>query len=764
MMKKILNIALMAAMVCGLALSVASCKDDDKDNENGGENMEQAESTGGDMTLAEIQLASLISNFSAVQADELLEQSGWQSKTYEADLGLVLNESRPTVRSIEVGTLEEADEEACALLGMLGIDPQSPAGFTFTDSEVGTVSYQHGGGADANTLAVINLDVKGLTGITQLQMVRALPANAGDAPRYKLGDIIRKKGDNRLWVCVFPAQNVGGHAHFVTFWTDHPKGTCSWGKQNDVVYAAKKPMASARSLGAWMARILMDDDSYNEMLTRLQDKGVEGRVEDLMPGNEEARKELIQTLRMKPIDYQDREPLNTFHIDDYKWSGIAGDATGRKVAPRGRLLCDIFRYSMGLTYDYWVPAVSWVNLTDSIEMLANLKGDGAPAQHEGKHFMYDMGNGLDVRTHYLTEAGINKYLIVKSAVHWQHKYFMLDVNDDGNLQKQWAIFDFTLDWKDWTAGTADDEDWTEAKRSWTRRNITSSELVITDNGGSVRGYDDVWVRARDKKLDDADANDQSKIHINEVKLYSIIGTNGKFYDNVNAAKADGTTAMAIVTYLGETKRAERGQAWNGLAMALDKLPESYQYTDDAHYEEACQPAIFKGSQADKDFTGWETTQTLVGGCGKGHDHQAAKACNTYGGDNLKLTARQTEFSSWFLPSFGQWIAAVRALGVSYSYTNDRDITMSGNGTMEKGFTDAGVPNLWEFLKFHSTNKNEQRVWTSTAASAEKAYSYETAAVWSINDFINNWWVSKDQPQHVVPFIAFKYGGGGTIDQ
>ena len=27
---------------------------------------------------------------------------------------------------------------------------------------------------------------------------------------------------------------------------------------------------------------------------------------------------------------------------------------------------------------------------------------------------------------------------------------------------------------------------------------------------------------------------------------------------------------AIVTYLGETKRAERGKEWNGLAMALDK--------------------------------------------------------------------------------------------------------------------------------------------------------------------------------------------------
>ena len=762
-MKKYYRFMLMALLVCGLSIAVTSCKDDDKNAAEVHDDMEQAESTGGDMTLAESQLASLISSFSGVQADELLEQSGWKSKTYEAELGVVLNESRPTVRSIEVGTLEEADEEACALLGMLGIDPQSPAGFTFADSEVGTVSYQHGGGADANTLAVINLDVKGLTGITQLQMVRALPANAGDAPRYKLGDIIRKKGDERLWVCVFPAQNVGGHAHFVTFWTDHPKGTCSWGKQNDVVYAAKKPMASARSLGAWMARILMDDANYNEMLTRLQDKGVEGRVEDLMPGNEEARKELIQTLRMKPSDYQDREPLSTFRIDDYKWSGIAGDATGRKVAPRGRLLCDIFRYSMGLTYDYWVPAVSWVNLTDSLEMLANLKGDGAPAQHEGKHFMYDMGNGLDVLTHYLTEAGINNYLIVKSAVHWQHKYFMLDVNDDGNLQKQWAIFDFTLDWKDWTAGTADDENWKEAKRSWTRRNITSSELVITDNGGSVRGYDDVWVSARDKKLDDADANDQSKIHINEVKMYSIIGTNGKFYDNVQAATDDGTEAMAIVTYLGENKRAERDKEWNGMAMALDQLADEYQFIDDDHDGEDCPVAYFQGSVAHKDFTGWATTQTLVGGCGKGHDHAAAKACHNY---DKKPTARQSEFSSWFLPSFGQWILVANALGIQYRYTSDTDITFAGNGTMENGFKNAGVENLWlllENVKSTTVGRNDF-LMSSTSKDNSRSYNFKNSIRWDINDYNNLWANHKNWEFYVMPFIAFKYGGGGTQNQ
>ena len=172
-MKKILNFALMAVLTVGLSLAATSCKDDDKNNDNS-ENMEQLESTGGEVSMEDIQLSTLISNFAEVQADELLAQSGWQSKTYEATLGLVLDESRPTVRTIEVGTIEAADERAEAMLRELGIDGQSPSGFTFANASVGTVSYQHGGGADANTLAVINLDVRQLPGISQLRLVFAI--------------------------------------------------------------------------------------------------------------------------------------------------------------------------------------------------------------------------------------------------------------------------------------------------------------------------------------------------------------------------------------------------------------------------------------------------------------------------------------------------------------------------------------------------------------------------------------------------------------
>ena len=124
-----MNYLLIAATVCGLSLAVTSCKDDDNDNNS--ENMELLESTGGEVSLEDIQLSTLISNFANEQADELLAQSNWQSKTYEATIGTVTDQSRPTVRSIEVGTIEAADERAEAMLrelekSLTDIEDKSP--------------------------------------------------------------------------------------------------------------------------------------------------------------------------------------------------------------------------------------------------------------------------------------------------------------------------------------------------------------------------------------------------------------------------------------------------------------------------------------------------------------------------------------------------------------------------------------------------------------------------------------------------------------
>ena len=753
-MKKYFRFALMAVLTVGLSLAATSCKDDDK-SDNNGENMEQLESTGGEVSMEDIQLSTLISNFAEVQADELLAQSGWQSKTYEATLGLVLDESRPTVRSIEVGTLEAADERAEAMLRELGIDGQSPSGFTFANASVGTVSYQHGGGTDANTLAVINLDVRQLPGISQLRMVKALPANDGTFGYYGRGDIVRK--DGRLWICTRPATKRGDFAYFVSFWTRHRTDNCRWGTYKDIVYLASDEMASETDLISWLHTFVMWEEGYEKVIRCLSEKGItnEDDIEQLVPANRIDRRALINKLHIKPIDLP-VEPLSMPDwIDANKW-GDTPKANGRYCAPRSLLLANKFRYAIN-PCEYWVPFISWATVAEAKEIDESLKSlKSQSAKTNSNHFQYDISTVVDILDNGTKQdnGGADKCQYVVAAVHWKHEYYATN---------QWAIFDFTKDWND--KQDINNTDINDISL-WLSCNIVSGTLKFKDNGESNASVQKVWVAREDAKIEEPeeDKNNESKIHKDEVKLYSIIGTDSKFYDNVQAAKDAGTTPMAIVTYLGETKRAERGKEWNGLAMALDKLPKKYRYTDDDHYEEACVPPTFKGELADKDFTGWETTQTLLTGCGRAHDHQAAKACSTYGADSLKLTARQTEFSSWFLPSFGQWVATVKALGVKYYYESETMVFFSGGREMQKSFTDAGVPNLWNYLKMVGTSQSINNIWSSTAADAERAYAFQNTAKYNINYVTNHWAPYQSDMNYVIPFIAFKYAGGGTMDQ
>ena len=120
-MKKIFRFALMAVLTVGLSFAATSCKDDAiKDTD--GEDMEQWESTGGSLSMEEGQLSSIIASFADVDESELLQTSGWQQKTYEAVLGLVLDQSRPTVRTIEVGTVEYADQIGADFYGKDAMD------------------------------------------------------------------------------------------------------------------------------------------------------------------------------------------------------------------------------------------------------------------------------------------------------------------------------------------------------------------------------------------------------------------------------------------------------------------------------------------------------------------------------------------------------------------------------------------------------------------------------------------------------------------
>ena len=108
-MKKNFYFLLMAALVCGLSLSVTSCKDDDKNDSNGGDDSELVE---GGLSEEDAQAWSWIS----VLTDEATQESGWQKKSYDVTIGLQ-SDNDPGARLIIVSDLDDAKANFSTIAG-----------------------------------------------------------------------------------------------------------------------------------------------------------------------------------------------------------------------------------------------------------------------------------------------------------------------------------------------------------------------------------------------------------------------------------------------------------------------------------------------------------------------------------------------------------------------------------------------------------------------------------------------------------------------
>ena len=137
-------------------------------------------------------------------------------------MGLALDESQPGIRSIAASTIEGADSIAAGM------------GFTYSNSQVGTIEYSHGEG---NTLGTISVKIRQIPVLQEIRLVKELGENAKPKkPYYKCGDIVKYK--DRFYVCV-SNHKYGQEARFITLndQDTHTKGKFTWkGVGNDTVY------------------------------------------------------------------------------------------------------------------------------------------------------------------------------------------------------------------------------------------------------------------------------------------------------------------------------------------------------------------------------------------------------------------------------------------------------------------------------------------------------------------------------------------------
>ena len=517
-MKKIFNYLLMAVLTVGLSLAVTSCKDDDN-SENNGTEQQGGDSAEDVMSLADDQLADLICQWCDVQSYDL-SGSAWRTKTYDVTEGVVMDESRPTVRSVEVGTIEGADAYAARALYALGIDNQSPAGFSFSDAEVGTVSYKHGGGSDANVLATVDVDVKQLPGLTRMQLVKQLSENAGGGePYYQMGDVVSYtvKRQTRYAICV-SYHNKNQKATFITLNDQklHTKGKFNWRNVGlDTVYNDK--MASAQALYSWMSNIVFNEERLGrlrEYLGEVADLSEE-QINMVVPATEAQRHRFLYNLEQplnhvlwvnQPHEASEQVGIQAgsmvamnylFRDHDPEEGGIAWSA------PRGNLLANKLRWSEHVlsSWDHWVPYLIAVKEKDAEDWRRRLNAMRPLSTLDTKHFKWEevgtfeltkkLEENEKLRSDYSYSPRVFYVFLV--ATYWQHELAR------GLFNRQYKfLFDFTYIWKnsDFEAGAAAGSyvDLDNPDDYWDRANITSTEISFTDNGKRNTDYKDVYIQ------------------------------------------------------------------------------------------------------------------------------------------------------------------------------------------------------------------------------------------------------------------------------
>ena len=174
----------------------------------------------------------------------------------------------------------------------------------------------------------------------------------------------------------------------------------------------------------------------------------------------------------------------------------------------------------------------------------------------------------------------------------------------------------------------------------------------------------------------------------------LIGADGNVYATATAATYAGTSAIAMIVYVGEAGTADASSAtYKGLAIALTDASTSAGaawYGTGSSHSSTCvyQNSTFSNHYGYADINGIANTNQMADKTGtcSGHTHAAATAAKNYS------VAVPANCSQWFLPTSGQWLKFFRnsTLNLTWSdwgYSSGGD---SDYNKVNKMFTDAGA--------------------------------------------------------------------------
>ena len=219
-MKKIFSFGLMAALVFGISMSVASCKDDnDSKSEEQRAEEQKAQAT---KALKFYDVVSHLADLSEMN-DETYESQTFEPVVGEEDAG------DPQTRIVATNDLETAAMRFADIVGLTAGSgfPASTPSYTWSDPDVGTLTYTKS--TDGQSWAEVDVDIKQVPHLTKI--VYCSPDQMGDNGKfdgtayYRFGDVISREYTSKsgkkcteYWICVRPAfgKEGKGDTHWIS--------------------------------------------------------------------------------------------------------------------------------------------------------------------------------------------------------------------------------------------------------------------------------------------------------------------------------------------------------------------------------------------------------------------------------------------------------------------------------------------------------------------------------------------------------------------
>ena len=625
-MKKLMNFWLMAALLCGLGLSVTSCKDDDDDNTSEQRN-EDADPMDTDDNMVAWRWLSLLTDAQALDAD-------WAKKTYTPNIGTA-SENNQNTRIVTVADLDEAKAKFADLAGVEA--SRLGAAYTASQPGVGSLTWTPSA-AGADNLAEVEVNIRTIPSLQKIVYCTTdqvgkngwgLGGQVDKTVYYRFGDVICDKDKKQYWVCVRPAFDQGGkgESHWICIFNrmvdnDLPEDNI-YMKYNHV----KKYDNRTIKLPTKLAPSREQMQNLANLIYALLDPQAYATKVGTDPG--------LHKNGLGGFDYEYHGILFLQNVARY-WDNTITAAgvniwqtlfnrTHEQMAGMANmiLLYNGYQWRVGQTGYVWefkAPKAAGFQRT-------------APGSEKGDMTLYNFGGeGYDI-TRYVSSTGAD--------------------NMAGG-PKQFA----------------DNGDY-----RWVVIHATGSELQKRGNyspNEPINGFNDIY---RYNQNTNRQVHDPLETQTmleqqgagqaqNAPKVGNIIGADGKFYDTKMQAEMQSGKAVAIILALRDKDHPlEEGTRYNGMAMSLEQTAHAAMNAKDG-YSNTCGLDETAQTWADmqKLLNGLTVSQKMAKGCSKGHDHPAVNLCVNFDPGLTAAGKALYNYSSWFMPSYGQWLVGIQALG------------------------------------------------------------------------------------------------------